>query len=98
MIRCFPDPFHDELLYSICARFSDHMGYSAPHSVIIDLFGRKGFLAVTDLPSHLGRLADNLPQKDYYTVDNLIENHTLLPFYRPFLPYIDRLIRIRSCM
>lgn len=98
MLRCFPDPYPDELLYSICARFSHHMRYPAPHSVIIDLYGRKGFIAVTDLPSHLACLASHIPQKDYYTVETLIDNHTLLPFYSPFVSDLSKLERIRQCM
>jgi len=27
MIGFFPDPFTDELLYSVCARYSDYMRY-----------------------------------------------------------------------
>jgi TniQ/Tn7-like transposition protein D len=98
VVLCFPDPYPDELLYSICARYSDRMQYPYAHAIIVDLFGRKGFLAITDLPSHLGRLVTNLPQKDYYTVDNLIDNHTLFPFYAPFIHFSFRPKQIRVCM
>ena len=87
MHLCFPDPYPDELLYSICARFSDRVRYPCVYTAVLSLFGyRRGRLAVTELPGHLSYFTSNLIQKDYYTVDNVIENHTVLPFYSPFLP------------
>src|SRR5437667_6870463 len=85
MHLCFPDPYPDELLYSICARFSDRVRYQHIHATVLSLFGYRGRLAVTDLPGHLSYFTSNLLQKDYYTLENLIDNHTLLPFYSPFL-------------
>jgi hypothetical protein len=86
MISCFPDPYPDELLYSICARYSDRMQYSAKQSVIKELFGNKLTSARIELPGHLNNLVTALPAGGYYTVDRLIDNHTLLPFFSPFFP------------
>ena len=97
MIRCFPDPHPDELLYSICARFSDRMGYPTEYAVVQELFGTHAVKAVVDLPSHLGRLISMLPPGTSYTVDDLIDDHTLLPFYRSFLPP-ERLQCLRNDM
>ena len=97
MLFCFPDPHPDELLYSICARFSQRVRYRYAYATVLDLFGQKGRVAVTDLPGHLECLVDNLLQRDCYTVENLINNHTLLPFYEPFLSDV-KLNRIRSKM
>ncbi len=97
MILCFPDPYPDELLYSICARFSDRKGYPTEDAVVRELFGTHTVKAVVDLPSHLGRLISALPPETSYTVDDLIDDHTLLPFYGPFLPP-ERLRRLRNDM
>lgn len=86
MISCFPDPYPDELLYSICARYSDRVQYPDKQSVVKELFGNKRIVAGVDLPGHLNDLVTALPPGGYYTVDRLIDNHTLLPFYSPYYP------------
>ena len=97
MIGHFPDPYPDELLYSVCARYSERMRYPSKQPVIRDLFGIRNVIAVVDLPSHLDHLINNLPPGNSYTLSALIDDHTLLPFYGPFLP-MDRLERIRQDM
>jgi hypothetical protein len=97
MIRCFPDPYPDELFYSICARFGERMRYSAEYTVVLELFRNKRVKPVVDLPSHLDKLVRNLPQENGYTSDYFIDNHTLLPYYGAFLsPY--RLEELRNNM
>ena len=86
MIGCFPDPYPDELLYSVFARLSDRMQYPSPKSLVRNLLGNEAANAAIHLPSHLGYLVDALPPGHRYTVDRLIDEHTLLPFYGPFLP------------
>src|SRR5258706_7622578 len=85
MICNFPTPYPDEILYSVCARYSDRKQYKRPQSVSIDLFGHE-ISAKVSLPNCLGNLVANLPPKLNYTVDRLIDNHTIFPFYEPFLP------------
>jgi hypothetical protein len=97
MIGHFRDPYPDELLYSVFARFSDRMGYPSKKSVVWDLFGTWNVMAVVDFPSHLDRLIAALPAECDYTADSLIDDHTLLPFYGPFLPS-ERLELIRRDM
>lgn len=86
MISFFPDPYPDELLYSVCARFADRVQYPGESSVVWQLFGTRNGAAVVDLPSRLGHLVATLPPEHNYTVDQLIDDHTLLPFYSPFCP------------
>ncbi len=86
MIGLFPEPYPDELLYSVCARFSDRVQYPGSSSVMRELFGTKNAVAVVDLPSRLGHLVAVLPPGHRYTVERLIDDHTLLPFYSPFCP------------
>lgn len=97
MIGHFPDPFPDEILYSVCARYSDHVQYPNKQSNFKELFGDKGVTAVIDLPCHLGYFANNLPSRDIYTFEVLIDCHTLLRLYSPFLPE-ERLSLIREQM
>ncbi|WP_445626608.1 TnsD family Tn7-like transposition protein [Nostoc sp. DSM 114167] len=86
MLGCFPDSYPDELFYSICARFHDRVLYPSQRSTIRDLFQTKNAIAIFDLPSRLDKFIANLPAGHRYTAEYLIDNYTLLPFYRPFLP------------
>ena len=96
VITCFPDPYPDELIYSVYARYQVRMGLRSGWATILKLLGSNA-RAVIDLPYHLGHLTDALPPGHCYTIDYFIDNHTLLPFYRPFLP-AERVKRIRSDM
>jgi hypothetical protein len=97
MIGYFPEAYPDELLYSICARCHDRLGYLRKQSIVQELFGTRTVLASIELPSHLDALIAALPMGNTYNADQLIDNHTLLPFYGPFLPP-SRLDRIRQDM
>ncbi len=97
MIGFFPDPYPDELLYSICARFFNQVQYPDKKLVVQELFGSSNVLAVIDLPTHLSCLVVNLPIGNSYTLDRLIDNQTLLPFYSPF-HQPDRVERLREDM
>lgn len=97
MIGCFPDPYPDELLYSTCARLQDRMLYPNKETINAELFGSRGLSAIIALPSHLEYLVSHLPPTTTYTVDEIIDNHTLLPYYTPFLP-AERVKRLREEM
>ena len=84
MIGFFPDPYPDELLYSVLARFQSRVQYPSRESLVRELLGTKKAFATIDLPSHLCRLIASLPPGHLYTVDGFIDNNTLLPFYSPF--------------
>ncbi len=96
MIPCFPDPFPDEILYSVWARYRDRVQYSDEAKVTEELFG--GTVGViVDLPCYLKYLVEHLPPGNSYTVDWLVDHHTLFPFYGPFLPQ-ERYDRLREQM
>ncbi len=97
MISFFPDPYPDELLYSVCARFADRVQFKGNSSVIRELFGNRNNVAVVDLPNHLEYLVAALPTGHLYTEDQLIDKHTLLPFYSPFCPP-ERIALVRQDM
>lgn len=97
MIACFPDPFPDELLYSVCARFHSRLQYSNKKSVLQELFDSSSCTAIVDLPCRLGSLVAALPPGHNYSVDQLIDNHTLLPFFSSFLPP-EQITKIREDM
>ncbi len=96
MIGFFPDPYPDELFYSICARYSRRAGYRSQTYTTYDLFGARILVAIA-LPSNLNHLISVFPPGHRYTVDQLIDEHTLLPFYAPFLPP-ERVVKVRENM
>ncbi len=97
MIGVFPDPYPDEIFYSICARLCERAGYSKHRIAMRDLFGCEAVVASVTLPSHLDDLVARLPPGSVYTSDYLLVEHTLLPFYSQFLPP-ERVSRLRQDM
>src|SRR5690349_21561796 len=98
MIGYFPSFYPDELLYSAIARFGERMKYPSKRSIVKDLFESDRVQAIVDLPGHLDAFVNRLPVGCIYpTADELIDNHTLLPFYAPFLPP-ERVRQIREDM
>jgi Tn7-like transposition protein D/TniQ protein len=97
MIGFFPEPYPDELFYSLCARYHQRAMYTSPLATTRDLFGAAHTRITIDLPGHLNRLATALPPGHGYSVERLINEHTLLPFYAPFMPP-ERFGRLRQDM
>jgi hypothetical protein len=94
MLGFFPTSYPDELLYSICARFSDRVSYPNAKSILQELFGAPTASAVIDLPNRLDYLAASLPEGTSLTLDGLILRHTLFPFFSSFIqPVLVRQLR-----
>lgn len=86
----FPTPYPDELFYSLCARYGERTSYSNHKMLLEELFGRSTAIAVFDLPNSLEVLARNLPSDHPLSGRHFINDHSLYPFFRPFLP-LDRI-------
>lgn len=97
MSAIFPELFPDELLYSGIARLGDMMGFREQRALLRNVFGRSTQTAVFDLPGYVDALVERLPGVGSYTADRLIDKHTTLPYYKPFLPE-DRINRARGAM
>ena len=80
------DLYPDETIYSWSARYADRLSYSNREHSVQALFGHGIYRIAVDCPGHLESLVARLPDGHVYTVSRLIEEHTLVPFYRPFLP------------
>src|SRR5882672_11317986 len=85
MIGFFPQPHPDELWYSACARFSERMRFGTETGVMLALYGRRHAIAAADLPHRLQALASQLPPGHPCSADAIIDQHTFLPYYSPFL-------------
>ncbi|MEK3740393.1 TnsD family Tn7-like transposition protein [Paenibacillus odorifer] len=75
----------DELFYSACARYHIWSRNTSQQQTFKDLFGGERGAASIDFPNGLNFFCKQLPG-DAYTPEQIIEKHTLYPFFRPFLP------------
>lgn len=83
MLAFFPSLYPDEIIYSGIARYHQISGNTAQKQTVRDLFGERLVCATVDLPSHLGSLARRIG--DTYTVEELIQRHTLYPYYTSYV-------------
>ena len=97
MIGCWPDPLPGELLYGTLARLMQRSPPVDRKFTMRELFGDPHVQAVVDLPGNLDHLIANLPSGHAYTADDLIDRHTTLPIYEPFLP-AERVAAVRTSM
>jgi hypothetical protein len=85
LIIVFPDPYRDELLYSVCARYKDLMPYRNGTTATRDFFGGDSPSAIVDLPNRIDHLLDSLVPGHLYTAEDFIYKNTHYPLYAPFL-------------
>lgn len=86
MLGFFPTPFEDECFYSLCARYAEIVNYPCREKAIIDLFNKRGLSIAVDLPSSLNIFIKKLGNQYRISAKTIIENHSLFPYYAPFLP------------
>ncbi len=97
MIAIFLDPYSEEILYSTLARNAAALNYPNLRSVGVTYFGDPQVIATVALPCRLEYLVTHLPPNAVHTADALIDEHTLLPLFAPFLPPA-RVTQLRSDM
>lgn len=82
----FPILFPDEILYSAFARYHRDSGNENYKRTMEDLFGEATVCASLLFPSHLDQLCERMPIGSTLTPEQLIVEHTFLPYFTPFLP------------
>jgi len=97
MLGFFPRCYPDELLYSVFARYGDRVKYPTKKAILQELFGTTNATATITFPSRLDSIVSRLPPNSLLTADRLITQHTLLPFFSPFLPS-KRIEQLRNAM
>lgn len=96
MLPFFPDLLEDELLYSALARYADRR--KMRHSQLVyGLTGRQHHPIAYNLPTRIDHLITVIPSGHPYTSDQLLDHHTLLPFYAPFM-MPDKVTEVRQLM
>ncbi|MDF2503027.1 TnsD family transposase [Clostridium sp.] len=95
MLTFFTDPYINELLYSTYARYHHYVGNIDLLDTLEELFGKRTVIPNLYLGSNLDYLCGQVEGK--YNVEELIENHTIFPYYNPFLP-MERKISLLNNM
>ncbi|QQE78484.1 TnsD family transposase [Alicyclobacillus sp. SO9] len=90
----FPDPYPDELLYSVLARYHRWSQNLSIKFTVTDLFDCSSASAIIEFPTRLNRLVSLFPDGSLYTAASLILNHTMFPLFQPFLPQerVDKIL------
>lgn len=97
MLTCFPVPYPEELFYSVCARYADRMAFPTKSATCRALFGVRKVSDRVGLAGNLNVLLSALPPETPLSAERIIYDHTLLPYYMPFLDP-KQLIKLRDSM
>lgn len=97
MIVHFPQPYPDELFYSVLARYYCQSGYMAYTFAAQDLFERKTVKPSLEFLSPLSLDVRNIIENTI-TFPILVEKHTMFPYYARFLTLERRLAAYESLM
>lgn len=82
----FPNPYEDELLYSVLARYCIQSGNPNSIQNFDDMFGTRNVIASIELPGKLDALISSMPLTAQYTSDYFIFKHTIFPYLASFVP------------
>lgn len=85
MMKNFPVPYPDELVYSVVARAGIRFAITSPKVLLGEVYQDRKIIATLDLPSHLSRIAAHLEGTGRYGAEELIYQHTMFPLYAPFI-------------
>lgn len=84
MLTFFIDPYEEEIMSSIVARYNVYSGNLNLSKTSMDLFGKYRFNEIKQFPLELSYLEKELEYTEY-TAEYFIYKHTLFPFYSPFI-------------
>ncbi|NMP07615.1 TnsD family Tn7-like transposition protein [Paenibacillus polymyxa] len=93
----FPFVFEDEILYSAMARYHWISGNINPRASMLDMFGSPNVCSTVLFPANLKAFCERLPLAHKLMPDEIIDNHTFLPYYELSVPY-ERIIKIKNIM
>ncbi|MBX8473735.1 TnsD family transposase [Pseudomonas cichorii] len=93
----FPTAFPDETLHSVLSRYARLCGGGSRKAAFAGELAANSFTQNVVFPSRLGDLVESLPSGTDLTVARIINRHTVLPYYSPFLT-IDQLQDAQASM
>lgn len=84
MITFFPNPYPDELFYSVIARYKVWNGILDNKTLLRELYGKVSVTAGRQLPANFESLINNLPYTYAKKANELIMENTTFKFYTAF--------------
>jgi hypothetical protein len=95
MLVQFPVAHEDELLGSVIARFAQRQGLEDDKVALEQLFGSRKIVPSSVLQGHVNQLLANVGHLWTISARDLLEQHTLLPVFQPFVAAkaYDRFVR-----
>lgn len=88
MLTFFTDPYENELIYGAIGRYHYYIGNIDYKDTLREINGSESVIPSIGLCSYMDRVSNNLGGK--FTSDYIIGNHTIFPFYVPFMPETRR--------
>lgn len=85
MLAFFSDPYPEEILYHVIARYHYNSGNPNYKDTLTEIFGSSTVIPSVELPCKLDYLAGQL-KNTHYSSDYFLYQHTTFPLYVPFLP------------
>lgn len=83
MIDFFTEPYKDELIYSAIARYHFYSGNVDYKDTIEECFGKRSMIPTFEFGGRLDYLSEELGGR--YTSEMILNNHTIFPYYAPFM-------------
>ncbi|MGY1423457.1 TnsD family transposase [Bacillus cereus] len=83
MLSFFTNPYPDELLYSAIARYHFYSGNLDCKDTLEEVSQSRTVIPSVEIGSHFKSLAKQIGT--HYSVEILVSNYTIYPFYAPFL-------------
>ncbi|WP_026395838.1 TniQ family protein [Acetobacterium malicum] len=84
MIAYFPEPYQDELAYSLFARYYMRSGFATVRDVMAELYVNRWYRADTLFFNKLLPEAVEIMTK-HMTIKQFVEKHTMFPYYARFI-------------
>lgn len=85
MLYFFTDFYEEEIFFSAINRYGIYSGNLGERKISNDLFGVERINTRKLFPSYLNRFLKNFEKENRYDSQYILNNHTLLPLYLPFL-------------
>ncbi|MEC5424273.1 TnsD family Tn7-like transposition protein [Virgibacillus sp. C22-A2] len=85
MINFLPQIYENELFYSVLARYRRMCGMVSKRALVEDLYGRYVLVSSSLFPQYVNSFVECLPPTSKITAREIIEKHTLFPFFTSIL-------------
>lgn len=83
MLPFFTNPYPDELIYSAIARYHFYSGNIDCKDTLEEVFQSRSVIPSVEIGINLFKLSKQLGPN--YSVESIVSNHTIYPYYAPFL-------------